>query len=182
MTWYFTLLHWLMQNINQSLDSQKILQNSPWRVSYGVSIVKILEKIECYNITKLHSLFITHSLTHSTTHSHSFTHSPTHSLTLARSLTTSLFHSPHLTSTSSHLTCRSLAHSYDANYCPSVHLNGIGLYILLNKTEVEPINPLGFLLPLLWKFSVINKFWFHCACILKFMVHFINVLVFGGFH
>ena len=44
---------------------------------------------------------------------------------------------------------------------------------------------MGFLLPLLplpWIFSVINKCWFHCTCILKFMVHFTKVMVFGQFH
>ena len=44
---------------------------------------------------------------------------------------------------------------------------------------------MGFLLPLLplpWICSVINKCWFHCACILKFMVHFTKVMVFGQFH
>ena len=40
-----TLLHWLMQIINQSLDSQNTLHTSPSRSSYGVSIVKILRNI-----------------------------------------------------------------------------------------------------------------------------------------
>ena len=35
-----------MQNINQTLDSQKTLHSSPSRASYGVSIVRILEKID----------------------------------------------------------------------------------------------------------------------------------------
>ena len=39
---FFSSLHWLTQNI----DSQKILHSSPSRANYGVSIVRILEKID----------------------------------------------------------------------------------------------------------------------------------------
>ena len=38
-------LQWLKQNINQNLDSQKTSHSLPSRASYGVSIVRILEKI-----------------------------------------------------------------------------------------------------------------------------------------
>ena len=40
-----TPLHRQMQNINSTLDSQQTLHISPSRVSYGVSIVRNLEKI-----------------------------------------------------------------------------------------------------------------------------------------
>ena len=43
---FHTPLHWITQNINQSLDSQKTLHVSPSCASYGVSIVKIWEKID----------------------------------------------------------------------------------------------------------------------------------------
>ena len=36
--------------------------------------------------------------------------------------------------------------------------------------------------PLPWIFNVINKCWFHCAYIMKFMVHFTKMMVFGQFH
>ena len=39
-------LHWLMQNIDKSLDSQKTLHTSPSRASYQVSIERNLEKID----------------------------------------------------------------------------------------------------------------------------------------
>ena len=38
---------WHWQNINQILNSQKTPHISPLRVSYGVSIVRICEKIDC---------------------------------------------------------------------------------------------------------------------------------------
>ena len=37
-------MQWLVQNINQCLNSQNKLRISPFRVSYGVCIVSILEK------------------------------------------------------------------------------------------------------------------------------------------
>ena len=58
-TSYFTH-HWLMRNVNQSLDAQKTLHTSPSRASYGVSIVKIWEKIDRV-ITAPHFIsFFTH--------------------------------------------------------------------------------------------------------------------------
>ena len=41
-----TPLHWLTQNMNCSLDSQKTLHISPSRVSYGVSFVRNLHEID----------------------------------------------------------------------------------------------------------------------------------------
>ena len=43
---FHTPLQWLTQNINQILNSQKPLHISPSRLSYGVSIVRIGEKID----------------------------------------------------------------------------------------------------------------------------------------
>ena len=43
---FHTALHLLKQNMNQSLNEQKAPHTSAWRVSYGVSIVRILEKID----------------------------------------------------------------------------------------------------------------------------------------
>ena len=43
---FHTPLHWLTQNINQALHSQKTLHISPSWASYGVSIVMIWEKID----------------------------------------------------------------------------------------------------------------------------------------
>ena len=46
---YNMMLHismqWLRQNINQGFNSYKTPLTSPWRASYGVSFVKILEEI-----------------------------------------------------------------------------------------------------------------------------------------
>ena len=42
-----SLLHWLKQNINQTLNWQKTPHTSPSRASYRVSIVRIWEKIDC---------------------------------------------------------------------------------------------------------------------------------------
>ena len=39
-----TSLRWLRQDINQNLWPQKTIHASPWRASYGVSFVRILEK------------------------------------------------------------------------------------------------------------------------------------------
>ena len=51
---FHTSLHWLTQNINQRLDSQKTLHSSS-SLSYGVSIVKIWgENWPCYNGTTLY--------------------------------------------------------------------------------------------------------------------------------
>ena len=41
-----TPVHWLTQNINQTVDSQNTLHSSPSRASYGVSIVRIFVKID----------------------------------------------------------------------------------------------------------------------------------------
>ena len=43
---FHTALYWLMQNINQTLNSHKKLHTSPLRASYAVSIVRIWEKID----------------------------------------------------------------------------------------------------------------------------------------
>ena len=43
---FHAALYWLLQDINPSLSSQKTLHSSPSRVSYGVSIVRILEKTD----------------------------------------------------------------------------------------------------------------------------------------
>ena len=49
-----TSLQEVRQNINQRLNPQKTLHTSPWRASYGVSFVNILEKIDRrYNGTTL---------------------------------------------------------------------------------------------------------------------------------
>ena len=52
-----TSLQWLRQNINQGLHSQKTLHSSPSQVSYGVSIVSILEKTE-HVIMEPHSMWV----------------------------------------------------------------------------------------------------------------------------
>ena len=44
---FCTSLRWLTQDINQSLDSRKTLHTSPSQASYGVSIVRMLKKIDC---------------------------------------------------------------------------------------------------------------------------------------
>ena len=50
-----TSLHWLRQNLNQSLESEKTPHASPWRASYGVSLVEILgENLPRYNGTALY--------------------------------------------------------------------------------------------------------------------------------
>ena len=49
-----TSLEWLRQKIDQGLHSQKTLHTSPSRVSYGVSIVSILEKTDHINSTALY--------------------------------------------------------------------------------------------------------------------------------
>ena len=41
-----TTIKWLVQNINQILKSQKTPQSSSLRASYGVSVVRILQKID----------------------------------------------------------------------------------------------------------------------------------------
>ena len=38
----------MKKNVNQSLNSQKIPHISPSQVSYGVSALRISEKIDCY--------------------------------------------------------------------------------------------------------------------------------------
>ena len=45
-TIYHTPLHWLTQNINLNLDSQKTLHISPSRASNGVSVARNFEKID----------------------------------------------------------------------------------------------------------------------------------------
>ena len=42
----YTWLQRLGQNMNVSINPQKTPHNSPWRVSYGMSFVMILEKID----------------------------------------------------------------------------------------------------------------------------------------
>ena len=42
-----TAVQWLKQNINQSLNSQKTPHILPSGVSYGLSVVKILQKFNC---------------------------------------------------------------------------------------------------------------------------------------
>ena len=57
--------------------------------------------------------------------------------------------------------------------------------ILLGITDTKPIPPTGFwlsLLLLLQIFGMINNFWFHSSCVLKFMIHFTNIMVFHEFH
>ena len=48
---------WLTQNINQTLDSQNTLHISSSRASYGVYIVRILEKMDCI-ITTPHCIWL----------------------------------------------------------------------------------------------------------------------------
>ena len=48
---------WQQQNINQILNSQKTPHSSPLWASYGVSLVRILEKIDSV-ITALHCMFV----------------------------------------------------------------------------------------------------------------------------
>ena len=43
---FHTPLHWLMQNINLTSDSQQTLHSLPSRASYGVSVVSNLKKID----------------------------------------------------------------------------------------------------------------------------------------
>ena len=59
-------LQWQMQNINQAMSPQKTPHTSPWRVSYGVSFVRMVEKIDhvimvphCiwFSLHKYHSSF-----------------------------------------------------------------------------------------------------------------------------
>ena len=42
-----TTLQWLRLKLKQSFNLQKTPHISPWRVSYGLSFVRILEKIDC---------------------------------------------------------------------------------------------------------------------------------------
>ena len=42
-----TEMQWKEQNINQILNSQMAPHSSPSQASYGVSIVRILEEIDC---------------------------------------------------------------------------------------------------------------------------------------
>ena len=54
-----TSLQELRQNINQRLNPQKTPHTLPWRASYGVSFVNILEKIDDV-ITTLHCISVFH--------------------------------------------------------------------------------------------------------------------------
>ena len=51
---FHTAMQWLKQNINEKLNPQKTTHSSPWWVGYGVSFVRILEKID-HTITAWHS-------------------------------------------------------------------------------------------------------------------------------
>ena len=51
----FMALRWQEQNLNQTSNSQQTPHTSPSRASYGVSIVRILEKIDLV-ITALHCI------------------------------------------------------------------------------------------------------------------------------
>ena len=55
---FYTVLQWLMWNINQTSYSQKTPHTSPSQVSYWMSIVKILENIDRI-ITAPHCITIT---------------------------------------------------------------------------------------------------------------------------
>ena len=50
-----TALRWQQQNINQTSTSQQTPHTSPSQASYGVSIMRILKKIDCV-ITALHCI------------------------------------------------------------------------------------------------------------------------------
>ena len=59
-----TSLQELRQNINQRLSPKKTPHTSPWRASYGMSFMNILEKIDhvikalhCMKLMKLHKAF-----------------------------------------------------------------------------------------------------------------------------
>ena len=54
---FHTALKWMKQNINQTVNSQKISHISPSRASYGMYIVRILKKIDCI-ITAPHCISI----------------------------------------------------------------------------------------------------------------------------
>ena len=42
----YTLLHWLIENVNHSVNPPKTPHISPYRASYGESFVRVLEKID----------------------------------------------------------------------------------------------------------------------------------------
>ena len=50
-----TILQWQQQNINHTLNPQKASHISPSHVTYGISVVRICEKIDCVK-TALHCI------------------------------------------------------------------------------------------------------------------------------
>ena len=56
-------LWWQWQNVDQTLNWQKTPHTSASQVSYGVSVVRILEKIDCI-IKVLHYIFVVSSFFH----------------------------------------------------------------------------------------------------------------------
>ena len=62
----------------------------------------------------------------------------------------------------------------------SCFLRHLSFHIYIFITAMEPISLTGFLhplLPIIYTFNVINMYWYHCACVLNFMVHFTRIIV-----